>query len=85
MQLVLSCFHCQFQCHVLKALFVCQNSPKTKLFLQKNAKFSPPPHPQNNSPYCQFLATRLHYSPNAIEQTLKFIENIIKEHINIFC
>ena len=30
---------CQFLCHVLKALFFL-NSPKIKLFLQKNAKFS---------------------------------------------
>ena len=32
--------HCQFLSHVLKALFFNQNSPKIKLFLQKNAKFS---------------------------------------------
>ena len=31
--------HCQFLSHVLKALFFNQNSPKMKLFLQKNAKF----------------------------------------------
>ena len=43
MQPVLSCLHCQFLCHVLKALFFYQNSPKIKLFLQKNAKFSSAP------------------------------------------
>ena len=32
--------HCQFLSHVLKALFFNQNSPKIKLFLLKNAKFS---------------------------------------------
>ena len=37
---VQSCLHCQFLSHVLKALFFNQNSPKMKLFLQKNAKFS---------------------------------------------
>ena len=36
---VYSCLHCQFLSHVLKALFFKQNSPKMKLFLQKNAKF----------------------------------------------
>ena len=40
MQPVYSCLHFQFLCHVLKALFLYQNSPKIKLFLQKNAKFS---------------------------------------------
>ena len=37
---VQSCFHCQFQCHVLIALVFYQNSLKIKLFLQKNAKIS---------------------------------------------
>ena len=37
---VSSCLHCQFLSHVLKALFFNRNSPKIKLFLQKNAKFS---------------------------------------------
>ena len=37
---VQSCFHCQFQCHVLIALFFYQNSLKMKLFLRKNAKIS---------------------------------------------
>ena len=37
---VYSCLHCQFLSHVLKSLFFNQNSPKMKLFLQKNAKFS---------------------------------------------
>ena len=36
---VYSCLHCQFLSHVLKSLFFNQNSPKMKLFLQKNAKF----------------------------------------------
>ena len=36
---VYSCLHCQFLSHVLKALFFNQNSPKMKLFLQKDAKF----------------------------------------------
>ena len=40
MQPVESCLHCQFLNHVLKALSFHQNSPKIKLFLQKNAKFS---------------------------------------------
>ena len=50
MQPVLLCFlshfcqflpiHCQFLSHVLKESFFYQNSPKMKLFLQKNAKFS---------------------------------------------
>ena len=40
MQTVKSCLHCQFLSHVSKALFIYQNSPKMKLFLQKNAKFS---------------------------------------------
>ena len=35
MQPVKSCLHCQFLCHVLKALFFYQNSPIIKLFLQK--------------------------------------------------
>ena len=33
-------FALQFLSHALKALFFNQNSPKMKLFLQKNAKFS---------------------------------------------
>ena len=40
MQPVYSRLHCQFLSHVLNALFFYQNSPKIKLFLQKNAKFS---------------------------------------------
>ena len=40
MQPVQSCLHCQFLSHVSKALFFNQNSPKMKLFLQKNAIFS---------------------------------------------
>ena len=57
MQPVCSGLHCQFLNHVLKALFFNQNSPKIRLFLQKNAKFSnvggfvPKPHHK-------FLATR---------------------------
>ena len=31
-------FALQFLCHILKALFFYQNSPKIMLFLQKNAK-----------------------------------------------
>ena len=38
MQPVYLYLHCQFLCHV-KALFFYQNSPKIKLFLQKNANF----------------------------------------------
>ena len=40
MQPVYSGLHCQFLSHVLKPLFFYQNSPKIRLFLQKNAKFS---------------------------------------------
>ena len=58
-----------FLSHVLKALFFNQNSPKMKLFLQKNAKFSsaggsapkPPASggPPKQPPHLEFLATRL--------------------------
>ena len=46
-------------------LFFNQNSPKMKLFLQKNAKFlsagdsAPTPPIQPPPPHCEFLATRL--------------------------
>ena len=48
-------------------IFFYQNSPKMKLFLQKNAKFlsagAPPPEPYTPNtqlfPRCEFLATRL--------------------------
>ena len=46
-----------------KALLFYQNSPKIKLFLQKNAKFSNAegfaPRPLKQPPLCEFLATRL--------------------------
>ena len=71
-----SCLHCQFLSYVLKALFFFyQNSPKMKLFLQKNAKFTSArgsaPRPPclrrlgallpnpQNSPHCEFLPPRL--------------------------
>ena len=45
----------QFLSHVLKALFFNQNSPKMKLFLQKNAKLfsagAPPPDPRASGGY----------------------------------
>ena len=40
MQPVYLGLHCQFLSHVLKVLFFYQNSPKIRLFLQNNAKFS---------------------------------------------
>ena len=39
-----------------KSIIFYQNSPKIKLFLQKNAKFS---SAGGYVPYCKFLATRL--------------------------
>ena len=41
-------------------IFFYQNSPKIKLFLQKNAKFSSPKtQDPKAAPHCEFLATHL--------------------------
>ena len=57
--------HCQFLCHVLKALIFIKIALKL-LFLQKNAKFSSAggsaPRPPKRSPHCKFLAMRLNAS-----------------------
>ena len=73
---------------VLKALFYNQNSPKMKLFLQKNAKFlsagAPPPDlvppaagalpsDPKATPHCEFLATHL-----AVGMRIVKLENMYK-------
>ena len=46
-----------------KSIIFYQNSPKMKLFLQKDAKFliagGSAPRPPKQLPHCEFLATRL--------------------------
>ena len=58
MQAVQSCLHCQYLCHVLKALFFYQNSLKISYFCKKMQIFramgAQPPDPQNSPPIANF-------------------------------
>ena len=59
-----------------KSIIFNQNSPKMKLFLQKNAKFSsagaPPPDPQNSPPIANFWlrAWIKNYQIETVEDTV---------------
>ena len=84
---VQSCLHCQFLSHVLKALFFSQNSPKMKIFLQKNAKFSSaggsaPRSPKQPPPIANFWLRACQEALVARVLNMNDITNIVIKCVN---